>query len=913
MLQTGCTMALFGSKKVNDSAKGGKSSPVFRYTHMPEFFPRVRRLLGKFGHFAFLLALIYRSARLLPEGHPMLNSANIGRFGIRDVIATAANGLVVKRENADQVLIFGAVMMAVLLIAVQTILIAMYAFMGQANAADIFGLTNTQMQSDVVMQFLRQVFGVADIFGSLGGDAAPQPGLHAILGFYSSAMMIIAVLIVVYYVVTVVGESAQSGTPFGRRFNGLWAPIRLVLALGLLVPLGSGLNAGQYLTLYIAKFGSALASNAWSTYTKSFDNPDALMSNVRAPAMSAIGNAIFTAEVCKAAYNLTDEGISKPVKVRIDNGHSSQIATLTASDFDFAKANNQNATKLTYVYAAMSDSRTDRAEPTCGSFEMEILATSASSSNDKIKLGNEAARKLRNAYIQAISGMITDMATPASQLAKKAVVGDSWFSSSSVTIADVAPSVASAINNAQTKMNTAIGAVSWSGSNSNVKSNMKTDAETRGWGTAGIYYLEMAKVTQMVLDAVGRGYPTPVMGPDGRQLMSLKSDGWFDWLGLSSPDKDVRAAIALANDALSEASKGLTVAPTALNAGKMKEQSFGGQVTITKPFLWVASWLFGDAFISLVDKPEMNPMGRLIEGGAFIMERVELMTYLYLMSNTGVITASIIGAVAGAAQASATAAPAYAMMGALGGAVISAFFSSLGGVFWFLLTLGLMLGVVLFYVMPLMPFMYFFFSVVNWVIEVAEAFVSMPLFALAHLRIDGDGLPGQTAYQGWLLLFGILVRPILIVLGLIVGLLIFNAGSYYLNQIFKYAVFAYNPDASNAAGALSFENMSGFGLIVYTILYVYLVYMLANTSFKLIDEIPDKLLRWVGGGQSFTGQNPVQIEGMKNMLGAGYLALQSGNSALMPRFSSMSRRAEGAVTGGATSFMKRDNGATKTE
>ncbi len=905
-------MAHFGSEKINkamDDLSKIEARDVVRYAHMPEIMPRLRQLGTKLGHIAYMIALVYRSANLLPAGHPMLNPANIGRFGVRDVIATAANRLVLKRENTDQVLIFGAVMMALMLIVLQTILIVAYAYLGQAHAADVFTLPASRMQTDVVMQFLRQVFGVDNIFGTLGGaDSAPQPGLHAVLGFYSTAMMIIAVLIVIYHVITVVGESAQTGTPFGRRFNGVWAPLRLVLALGLLVPLGSGLNAGQYLTLYVAKFGSALASNAWVKFTTEFSNPDALTSNVRAPAMTAIGNALFAAEVCRAAYNMTDEGISRPVVLRVDNGQSSKPATgasgtqsgIASSDVEFAQTGNK-ANKVTFIYAAMDPSSTKRAQPTCGSFEMELLATTSNSGNDKIKAGNDMARKLRNAYVQAVDGMLKDMKSPAEQLAKKAIVGDSWFSYSATTVESVAPSVASAINNAQTKMNTAIADIKWTGSNTDVQKHMKDDAQTRGWGTAGIYYLEMAKVTQLVLDAVSRGYPTPVMGPDGRQMMSLKSDTWFDWLGLSSADKDVRAAIALANETLGAASKDINVLPSASETSKIKAQSFGGQVSITRPLLWMANMLFGDAFITMVDKPELNPMGRLIEGGAFIMDRVELLTYLYIISNMGVVMATLVGAgaglVSGAALTAGTAAPAFAMIGAVGAAAVSAFFSSLSGILWFFLTIGLGLGVVLFYVLPMMPFMYFFFSVVQWVVEVAEAFISMPLFALAHLRIDGEGMPGQTAYQGWLTLFGVMLRPILIVIGLIVGLLIFNGGSYFLNQVFKYAIFAYNPAASNAVGGMSFENISGFGLVVYIILYVYLVYMLATMSFKLIDKIPDRMLRWIGGGGGFTSDKTVDLGDASTMAIGGYVAMRQGGEVFSQRIESMNKKNQDRVGG----------------
>ena len=63
--------------------------------------------------------------------------------------------------------------------------------------------------------------------------------------------------------------------------------------------------------------------------------------------------------------------------------------------------------------------------------------------------------------------------------------------------------------------------------------------------------------------------------------------------------------------------------------------------------------------------------------------------------------------------------------------------------------LGLMAGFTLFYVLPFLPFVYFFFAVGTWVKTIFEAMVGTPLWALAHLRIDGEGLPGDAASNGY--------------------------------------------------------------------------------------------------------------------------------------------------------------------
>src|SRR5262249_12414619 len=63
------------------------------------------------------------------------------------------------------------------------------------------------------------------------------------LGFFSNAVLIIASLKLLYELLQMTAETAQHGRVGGREANQLWAPIRLVVAIGLLVPLSSGLNS----------------------------------------------------------------------------------------------------------------------------------------------------------------------------------------------------------------------------------------------------------------------------------------------------------------------------------------------------------------------------------------------------------------------------------------------------------------------------------------------------------------------------------------------------------------------------------------------------------------------------------------------------------------------------------------------
>jgi hypothetical protein len=153
-----------------------------------------------------------------------------------------------------------------------------------------FFVTPAPVTDDIAFVILDRVFGIPDFFNSCveqnihcfdflrpdpGGPAIPGEGpfpwpfhlaLRALLQFYSIGLLIVALLIFCYFVVAVIMETAQEGTPFGRRFNHVWAPIRMVVALGLLIPLANGLNSAQYITLFAAYWGSGFATNGWNLF-----------------------------------------------------------------------------------------------------------------------------------------------------------------------------------------------------------------------------------------------------------------------------------------------------------------------------------------------------------------------------------------------------------------------------------------------------------------------------------------------------------------------------------------------------------------------------------------------------------------------------------------------------------------------
>jgi len=113
---------------------------------------------------------------------------------------------------------------------------------------------------------------------------------------------------------------------------------------------------------------------------------------------------------------------------------------------------------------------------------------------------------------------------------------------------------------------------------------------------------------------------------------------------------------------------------------------------------------------------------------------------------------------------------------AVGGHAVMNFFAT--PVFVAILAI-LVPGIVIAYVLPMIPYVMWMAGVAGWIILVCEAMVAVPLWALAHMTLGGDGLHGR-ATEGWSLLFSVVFRPTLMLIGLFLGYFVFDCMSWLI-------------------------------------------------------------------------------------------------------------------------------------
>ncbi len=207
-----------------------------------------------------------------------------------------------------------------------------------------------------------------------------------------------------------------------------------------------------------------------------------------------------------------------------------------------------------------------------------------------------------------------------------------------------------------------------------------------------------------------------------------------------------------------------------------------------------------------------------------------------------------------------------------------------------MLTVGMMAA---FYI-PLIPFFIFLFASIGWLIGVIEAMVAAPLVALGVMNPEGDQAFGK-GDQAIMLILGIFLRPAMMIMGYIFGIILSYVGIWFVNAGFAIVI----PQIENmpaidtstggmddalgvtskiggviggavaggavggpvgaiagaGAGASGVSNNSIYGMwstifLYFFLLLTYISSLIAvvNQAFEMIYYLPDKVLRWLSGG-----------------------------------------------------------------
>jgi len=302
------------------------------YALLPGIIPRLRSLSRAVSGFLFVFIQIFGASGLIDRNHPCLRPENIGRYRFWEIVALAAQNVVFDKKHLPQTLMFFAVLGSIALSVLTALarLTLIIFNIPQAHAQFFSDSTDGgyQRESDGAYVFLGEVFGNTGLdylWGGRGDDvdrhALLHPILKAMFQTYSLALLVIAVFMIIYLIFIMVADSARTGTPFGQNFNSVWAPLRLALAIGLLIPISNGYNGAQLIAFQVSEWGSALATNLWVSGMNAFSgngsDPNKTNAATKLIAMSQPDDGynfmrgVWMMALCKAAVNeVSEQGLT---------------------------------------------------------------------------------------------------------------------------------------------------------------------------------------------------------------------------------------------------------------------------------------------------------------------------------------------------------------------------------------------------------------------------------------------------------------------------------------------------------------------------------------------------------------------------------------------------------------------------
>lgn len=731
---------------------------------------------------------------------------------------------------------------------------------GLSQAFDIFKLPGSD---DLFMNLLSLVLpNVGPVPGLTGQAAAGSPAHNSLsmgLMIFSGILLLVACTTIAWHTITGTVMSAQTGKVLGERWSQVWSPARVVVGLGFLIPISGGFCGAQILVLYLVAWGGSAANMIWTPYVQAIANGAA----ITAEATSVTDKANFLAnlpgtydavrqiaerELC---YETTKTVFTRSGTNLAWNGVPTTLTwqTLTAGD-RVAVAGDLVMSTLNPNYWGLVDNTYQRfaTQKTkkldyglyCGSITVSSIndELSAATVNNSDNAGMEAAvaaeyDKGRFAAVAKAQEILRPVMQEAAKTYFPSAGGgggsqNAFYFHEGSGYQNIPQQIKSAVQAYNNEMlqaaQKALTKAAPSSGGSSANSNLAQVTNGLGWASAGLYYSTLARIQGVVYSRAS--YP-PSFTPDiaSPQEISLDNQTMSKALYSNSETQpgtltDFRTWWTKNNRSFlldNERAENAAMAGTSsLKTSMFGELSDG------------ASWWLIDKLLEGFKINPFNAMLSLVELGHSILSWITALgATVGVLSLASLTPAGVVGG---------------AIMGGAGkGGVIGSFFLTIGVM---ILSSLFAAGITLAYILPMIPYLIVTFFVMSMLILVAEAMVAAPLWAFFHVRMEGQEFVEQVQRPGYMISFNLLLRPTLMILGLIMSYLVHGAMAWFVWQTFKIA-------AKSATAGFS---VGPVGAVVFLTLYAYLNYMIAVRCFNLATQVPDRVARWFGGQGEHTDE-----------------------------------------------------------
>ena len=641
---------------------------------------------------------------------------------------------------------------------------------------------------DLGLNLLSQMIGSGNL---LEGTGPIRHVIHQMLAIYSSAMLVIAGFVVIYYLILTTVDAAQTGKAF-RRINPLWGPLRLVIAIGLLVPLPmagtAGFNSGQHIVIKAAEWGSGLASRMWMLAVGDIATIKPMVAIPKpAPAISLV-RALVLKDACVAITTLLAQQASAQHQQAVRDARNNELPAPAAPAITLypveEMANITNADESVTTPYGWAD------RPFfCGGVtvfppnpnkDSLVFGAIRQAHEDAMVQLSQYSKLFASDYLSVFSGQPAQSEEDNRPRRNPSLMAERYEAT-----------IAGALNkefleklDAQIELaRRQTGQMGWVGAPSYLDNILRLNLRLLALSAS----LPQVDPPELLLNPpLAPATSTATPSPEYRiyQFLTRISESWG-----ATPSVPAMSGAGLSGlSAL--LSHAVTVSRQVPGIGSTGHQLRAARDLLrTNDYDWAS---FGRS----------NPLVSLSELGAYLTGKsAELLAGAGILNNVGPVTG-----------------PTVTMITVLG-------------------VLAFLTSVALLMLLPLIPLVRFFLGMAIWLVQVFEALIAIPLVALAHLKADEDGLAGQSVTMCYIMVLQVILRPVLMIFGLLGSLVILLLMLSALNRLF----------ATIIPAILDSGQMASLWFVLMTAVYAILVLGLANASFKLIDWLPERTLSWMAG------------------------------------------------------------------
>ncbi len=728
--------------------------------------------------------------------------------------------------------------------------------------------------TDVSIAYLAQIFGT--VGGVLHGTTGQMLG--KMFYIFNQGILIVAGLWLSYSVVTIAFKSAQEGSFMGPNKNVAMVFIKIALGFGLLLPNPTtGYSVFQDVVMKVVVEGVSLADQTWN-YGLNYINDGGTLWH--RPEVGSAGALKALADKNVSDVSAGGSGIwSNTKQIFADE------VCMVASSAQSALANSSNNSSGIVNTAAPATTYNYHIDTNNKRIVFSGLGAPDGMRNANcgyISWGNfkNISKTHESTNIAAARGAITQMIDALLPAARRTVCSMNTYSNTStcngIDTTDV---------NADNSEDFFTGIADYLSAIYPMAQNAKQgaaylakrfigNAESAGWMTAGRYYWDLSQIQNHYLRVTNltKYYSSDAEGANGN-LSSKLSDAMQFQKG------QVNGYISTAQSKMKKYSNTSDAGDTGgdYTSGARNAAHFGSNAALTALLTPIGSDI---ANLIALFSTHAGPYGM---GPDPIM----------FLHNVGMACLSIsgeiwfgLGIVIFGLLALTTVCQSSLNLSTPINGLTDWVKSPLMLLASLLFGIGIMLG----FYLPLYPYMIFTFGVIGWLIAVIEAMVAAPLVCLGLTHPEGHDFLGQ-AQQALMLLLSVFIRPVLMVIGLIAGMILSYVSlriivftySGFLEDLF-YNIAPVHSATSNSvlAGAakVSVAIMAGgsvsdllMPLLVFPLMLVIfaaIVYVVTTQCFSLITVLPDNILRWIGGPNtpSMAQQMAQEVKGASSQFGS---------------------------------------------